>query len=84
MPQPAEVKNAIKALKNYQLNVVVDLKDILMDEEEEQVIVPKVPLQESTNTKQWLHDKTNYQASLQLTPSSSTNSFTLNRQYSQK
>lgn len=35
-PQPAEVKNAIKTLQNYQLNVVVDLKDILMSENDPQ------------------------------------------------
>jgi len=35
VPQPSEVKNAIRTLKNYQLNVVVDFKDVLVSEDEE-------------------------------------------------
>jgi hypothetical protein len=83
--QPAEVKNAIKALKNYQLNVVVDLKDILMGEDDEQEnIVPKSPLEETANSSQWVRDKPNWEPYTRLSPSSSTGSFGLNRQYSQK
>lgn len=73
------MKNAIKALKNYQLNVVVDLKDVLVGEEDEQQQdASRMPMQEITAN---IRPRYKDQQEKQLSKDSSMNSLTGLRKY---